>query len=845
MLECSRSVNNVYLFNPARAIALLNSMTSLNVTEILNSVRQLLNELGNGTANLANAHPEVFDDPELKAQVEAFRSTYEEARERLENPTLSIATLGTTSSGKSTIVNALIGRRIAPILNTEMSGGILRLRVSDGSRLVIEETENTYWETGEWSGLSDDDLYSRIQNAMLSYHEIRKKETNCLAPQITNYGALLPAGDRALLDLPAGIDIEIIDLPGLKSVQDRANLQVIQPQVRKSCSLVALDYGQVDEEKRERLLEELKEVVTALNGRTDSMIFVLNRVDMRGADDFPLEQQIERLQREIQSVLSLKTPPDVIPFCARLLYYAQCAWGTRNGDLSSQVDQETRLKLLKSIFEDCAGIIKQSIRGNKELRRWFRGIEDDVDDGEAIDDETMREILRYALEWSGGKQLWDTLRQRVQDAFPQLVVVPILNPVVLSFDVLETQIRLKAENLKEEKKEEIKKQSENLRNKQNLIGKDVQKIFRDFKYGIICIMKKLEENQPASRDEAIDIAENMGIQGFTTLRDTVDTIYDNLNLDCIQPIENALEEQRSAFDLRDKLKEKIPIAYADDIARNYEIIVKISKRFDHNENLRHFYGSVRSDDTKGINELEQVEEAYKKLYTVMRDVLTQQVELNVQAQCVVIKETVQSFVEDLKSYVLYKVDEIFPTLVEALEAEFNQIVSNEPTLPEAFFDFSTDTIEVDTNIKEEKTGTETVLETYTKTIFFFFKVKDTRSVKKDVYGNIEYQELKVPDFYAMPDQWRTGMESRKAELWQVFSTWIVNHLQKVNDEFGDAVDRVIKLTERTLQERLKMDDEEFEKVKQYLLNIESQTDSLVQIRQQLTQQIILEEKDSE
>ncbi|MEA5468658.1 dynamin family protein, partial [Spirulina sp. 06S082] len=291
-------------------------MTPPNVTEILNSVRQLLNELGNGTADLANAHPEVFDDPELKAQVEAFRSAYEEARERLENPTLSIATLGTTSSGKSTIVNALIGRRIAPILNTEMSGGILRLRVSDGSRLVIEETENNYWETGEWSGLSDDELYNRIQNVMLSYHEIRKKETNCLAPQITNYGALLPAGDRALLDLPAGIDIEIIDLPGLKSVQDRANLQVIQPQVRKSCSLVALDYGQVDEEKRERLLEELKEVVTALNGSTDSMIFVLNRVDMRGADDFLLEQQIERLQREIQSVLSLKTPPDIISFCS-------------------------------------------------------------------------------------------------------------------------------------------------------------------------------------------------------------------------------------------------------------------------------------------------------------------------------------------------------------------------------------------------------------------------------------------------------------------------------------------------------------------------------------------------
>ena len=38
-----------------------------------------------------------------------------------------IATIGTTSSGKSTIVNALIGRRIAPIEAGEMSGGVLTL----------------------------------------------------------------------------------------------------------------------------------------------------------------------------------------------------------------------------------------------------------------------------------------------------------------------------------------------------------------------------------------------------------------------------------------------------------------------------------------------------------------------------------------------------------------------------------------------------------------------------------------------------------------------------------------------------------------------------------------------
>lgn len=152
-------------------------MTAVNITERLDSVRELLHQLGEGVIELANTHSDIFDDPQLKAEVEAFREVYQEAQQRLENPKLSIATLGTTSSGKSTIVNALIGRRIAPIERSEMSGGILTLVDSDTTQLVIEDTENAQWEIGEWTDLTDEELYNRIQQVMWSYHETRKQRT--------------------------------------------------------------------------------------------------------------------------------------------------------------------------------------------------------------------------------------------------------------------------------------------------------------------------------------------------------------------------------------------------------------------------------------------------------------------------------------------------------------------------------------------------------------------------------------------------------------------------------------------------------------------------------------------
>lgn len=248
-------------------------MTEINTK--LERVRDRLKELGNGVADLVLNYADILETEGISDKLTDFRQAYREAVTRLDNPHLSIATIGTTSSGKSTIVNALIGRKIAPIEAGEMSGGVLKIKHSKEFKLEIEETADAVWETGVWENLSEEAMYDRIRNGvMLPYHQSRKQK-DCLAPQVTAHVPILPAVDSNLLGLPEGIDVELIDLPGLKSIQDKDNLQVIQQQVHKAFSLVALDYMQVDDRHRKRLLEELKRVVEYLQGRTDSMIFIL------------------------------------------------------------------------------------------------------------------------------------------------------------------------------------------------------------------------------------------------------------------------------------------------------------------------------------------------------------------------------------------------------------------------------------------------------------------------------------------------------------------------------------------------------------------------------------------
>ena len=231
-------------------------MGSMDINEKLQQTLNLLKELGNHLSDLVNASPDVFKDELLDRQLQDFRKEYQESIKRLTNPSLVIATLGTTSSGKSTIVNALMGRRLAPIEAGEMSGGVLRIIHSDQRKLVIEKTPDAAWETGTWENLGDGELYERVQSTMHRYHDARKekdrKEKGLIAPQIQVQAPLLPACDLSLSGLPQGISVEFLDLPGLKSVQDRANLAVIQPQVGKAFSLVALDYMQVDEQHRQK-----------------------------------------------------------------------------------------------------------------------------------------------------------------------------------------------------------------------------------------------------------------------------------------------------------------------------------------------------------------------------------------------------------------------------------------------------------------------------------------------------------------------------------------------------------------------------------------------------------------
>lgn len=802
--------------------------------DLLRTTRELLSQLGTEVVSIANEYSDVFSDPTINEQLNRFRLAYEEAIANLDSPTFRIATIGTTSSGKSTIINALIGRKVAPMEADEMSAGILTLSSSSESKMIIEEVEGAVWETGEWIGVSDEDLYTHIRDrVMLPYHEKRKLK-ELPAPQITVLGSLLPVDDPSLLNLPSGVNIEFVDLPGLKSVQDRTNLKVIQQRVNKAFSLVALDYGQVDEQHRRQLLEELKKVVSYLQGRTDSMIFILNRVDLRNSVDLPLEERIAKLQVEIQDILSLPKPPDIIPFSSLLLYYAQCAWGTNALSESSQISLDKRSDLLKAMFLDCAGIIKQHTQGkeNRQLRNWFQDIEESLEDGESIDDRKMRQILEYSLNWSGGDRFWNCLRERLSESFPVLVLTPILMGVLESYNALSKAVETIAQTRKLQTKSQVEEQKQWITQRRKELRLKIEEVYDNFCQDIEQTAEDLKKSDPTTEGDLALKFQRRGLKGFQSLVDAIREVKDDLDINLMFPVRDALKNNSPLHELEEKLLKSVNPSQTKEITKAYDVASRRLSGF--KESSGSLIKEVKADDQTAVKELEHDEKSVRKLYQAMRDAITARAEFMLQAQSKKFEGAVQSLVdENIAQLIIFcQSNVLIFNLDETIITNFRQSMSDIPlTLPdEKLFDLP-NAVKQTRNSKKEVVGTKRETEYYESGSCF--KETKSRQVTRNVMGDIAYRQISLPNFDGMGEQWASGVTKGEEALWNSLRDWIIKYMKSASRAFTVSVDEMLDLVERSLDEQVRVIEDDLATQLEQWQAIDSRLKSISQIYTEL------------
>lgn len=371
---------------------------------------QLLSKYWHNFSTEISEHlPDTYH-AELQELSDNLEIAIENLIDELRNPTLTLATTGTTSSGKSTLVNLLCGAEIVPVAVSEMSAGAVTIEYSEKKSLIIHETPGALWECGEWTGITDERIYQHLYDVMISYIDNREKQANLACPQSTiSYPFRLIKESK--LELPRGVKVRIMDLPGLAYVGDKGNANVIK-QCREALCLVTYNSAETDKEKVRSLLQEVVEQVKDLGGSPARMLFVLNRIDVFRADrNWPETENrfVENAIRSIKYELSehLKEYTEDIE---KLQVIKLSKWAALLALQIKQHDEIYSLEACKKADKHFNGLIDENILEDlpRKTEKWS------IHDRNRVTDALWQKS--YAEEFQ------QCLREHISQHFPRLVI---------------------------------------------------------------------------------------------------------------------------------------------------------------------------------------------------------------------------------------------------------------------------------------------------------------------------------------------------------------------------------------------------------------------------------------
>jgi hypothetical protein len=294
-----------------------------------------------------------------------------------------------------------------------MSAGAVTIEYSKEKSLIIKETPGALWECGEWRGISDDKIYQRLYQAMISYIENRETQPNLACPQsiITYPFRLLK---ESQLQLPKATRVRILDLPGLAYVGDQGNANVIK-QCREALCIVTYNSAETDSQKVKSLLQEVVQQVKDLGGSPARMLFALNRIDVFRADrSWPESENrfVEKAIRDIKNELTeqLKEYTEDIE---NLKVVKLSTWPAL---LSLQIKNQDDIysaDACKKADNHFNGLIEDILEDlPRNTQRWNR--------------HEKNRVAQALWKKSYAEEFHHNLREHINKHFPQLVILQII-----------------------------------------------------------------------------------------------------------------------------------------------------------------------------------------------------------------------------------------------------------------------------------------------------------------------------------------------------------------------------------------------------------------------------------
>ena len=824
-----------------------------NNKEELQKALQYLNSLEKSVKDLYEKNKTSFSrTKKLRKEFDDFKLIIESTRQRLQNPTLSIAMVGTTSAGKSTIVNAFNARRVAPMEAQEMSAGILKLTHSQHTQMNVEATTGAKWPVGQYSCKSDAEIYEEVGKIYDKY----RRHINSAEPPIINVtGPILWQSNRSILDIPDELSVEFYDLPGLRTLDDNKNMAVIQSTLQKSFCIIPINYDDVDERRIERLVQEVSDIVKSRGGKTDFLLFVLNKVDHANADDRKIADRIKTLQNAIATKLKTVAPQDIIilPFVGILLYSIQVALKRDERKNIVGVDYEK----LRNLFDDCSNVFskgRDSFSDDEE--ELYLRIDSACRRKKEISIEDLSAFEKICYRLSQADEINEEIKKRIAESFREVIILPILSELTNHFDKLMEELDYYVSVRKKTSRldlisEEIKVMRMNF----FLLGSSDDELYNDLigfvdavsldlqnlnvpdndtirkrrlmtkvselkqeieKRSLGYIDAQIEEITTSANnmanglkmikaaDKAVSfLRENKGertISIFENVSKIPEEIRSRLNIDVLFPFKNHIGEKKSKAVFIEDMCKIISNKLAKDMASMYDNIFSLfytifsDEGFSKNGKYYKKTTEVELPDTKRI----QIRETYDWTDIRMRDILSKRTNYCFQLESDGFKMILMHYLQNELSTILGKLTEEIAVEDSNLDKMIDTALAVKPisiVLPKDLFEFARPQ-----SFDKETSGTRSVL---VGTKHHSCKA-DEKVYMDEKYSTYTYEyESEI----GLHERWNDGIQKSMSDFWDIITSWIIKCINQYMTNVKLASEEVREMAMSIIEEKHKSDAE--------------------------------------
>lgn len=782
-------------------------MSTVDFTPITRA-RQLAHEAERALETL---EPKVAGSTDaLEASIRKARAAAAEAGQQLAHPTFQLAAVGTTNAGKSTLLNGLIGRMICPMNVGEMSAGLLTVR---HAQQWVFEAENS--PPPPFIEASEDNVYAFLRERMLADTAQRQAAgSGATGGRFARYrvaAPLLPAtpGHAFHGAFDGRLGLKVLDLPGLRTINDPANLEVIQDTVKRAFPLVMVDWNALhNREERRKLLAEVKDALRDLDAKESMVVFLLNKVDSWSPTDTSVDAIVEELTAEFQRALDF-TDAQLIPVSGA------CILG--GGRLLTAGSAPGQAALEHALHQ--APFVRRQLKSRLEAagdksewratRDRLKGLEYTVEDGEPPRADDVSWFAEQCLEAGGGETLWQALLSRMQAHTAPLIIHPATQATRGTLGELSRTLDAYIDGRIIATKEEVDARREDLTKTRALITEALEAKKRDLSDQVAALHTIVAEEAGKVGAETQRIEEVLTELGMSAaehptlfnVRATMSEVLVRLRADVLRPVTDAMGEFKPGAQVAARLQDR-PSAHLrselSDTWNELRACQLYSKSIAASGLDKVFDRSELSDE-----EVKAVSRALTDAMMALREVLSVEGDRFLQSQSLGLRRELQAWTEAVGVEAWAAAATLVASHIEAAPLRPDMTAAEldlpDPTLPAEMLALGRPKVAT----KSNRTAVRTVYRDRTYT-----EGRSCREDEKVVRKTPEKENYKVPTVRvvlpsadSIHDQFMGAMQSKGDEFWSSYLGWLEDALLAALGQVDEHAARALDAVEAGLEAR--------------------------------------------